>query len=327
MITILIEKEQRMASEMITTDIGFPSADGKSTIHGIIWQPAGRKPIAIVQIIHGMAEHIGRYEPFARYLVKQGFLVCGHDHIGHGYSSATEDLGHMPAKNGSEILVEDSHSMRSIISGIFPDVPYFMFGHSMGSYTLRVYLTEYGSDLAGAVICGTGWIPQAVSVVGSRIAKGLAKAKGERGKSDLVRSMVTGVFSKAVDDPRTEFDWISVNEDNVDDFMEDELSGFDFTLGGYISLIRIAGMASKLELAKKIPHDLPLLFIAGSEDPVGANGRGVAEAVRLVKRAGAKNVKVVLYGGMRHEILNEKENDKVFADVLDWMQAIVSDRQ
>lgn len=316
-----------MTPQTITTDFGFPSTDGRSTIHGIIWQPVGQKPVAVVQIIHGMAEHIERYEPFARYLAERGFLVCGHDHIGHGRSSVKEDLGHMPSKNGAEILVEDSHSMRQIVSGIFPDVPYFMFGHSMGSYTLRVYLTSYGDDLAGAVICGTGWIPQAVSIVGSRVAKALAKVKGERGKSDLVRSMVTGVFSKAVEDPRTEFDWISVNEDNVDDFMEDELSGFDFTLGGYTSLIRIAGMASRLELAKKIPHELPLLFIAGSEDPVGANGRGVAEAVRLVKKAGAKNVKVVLYGGMRHEILNEKDNETVFADVYEWMDTIVSSSQ
>lgn len=316
-----------MTPQTITTDFGFPSTDGRSTIHGIIWQPVGQKPVAVVQIIHGMAEHIERYEPFARYLAERGFLVCGHDHIGHGRSSVKEDLGHMPSKNGAEILVEDSHSMRQIVSGIFPDVPYFMFGHSMGSYTLRVYLTSYGDNLAGAVICGTGWIPQAVSIVGSRVAKGLAKVKGERGKSDLVQSMVTGVFSKAVENPRTEFDWISVNDDNVDDFMKDELSGFDFTLGGYTSLIHIAGMASRLELAKKIPHELPLLFIAGSEDPVGANGRGVAEAVRLVKKAGAKNVKVVLYGGMRHEILNEKDNEKVFIDVYEWMDSIVLSSQ
>lgn len=312
-----------MTSKMITTDFGFPSADGASTIHGIIWQPAGVQPRGVVQLIHGMAEHIKRYEPFAAHLVDQGFLVCGHDHIGHGKSAAEEDLGHMPLKNGSEILIEDSHTVRGIASSIFPDLPYFMFGHSMGSYTLRVYLTMYGGDLAGAIICGTGWIPQAVSVVGSRIARGLAKLKGERGHSDLVRSMVTGVFSKDIDNPRTEFDWISTNEENVDDFIQDELSGFDFTLGGYISLIRMAGMASSLERAKKIPHNLPLLFIAGSDDPVGAHGRGVAEAVRLMKKAGASDVKVIIYGGMRHEILNEKDKEAVFRDVSKWLDAIL----
>lgn len=312
-----------MISKMVTTDFGFPSSDGKSTIHGIIWQPAGVEPVGIVQLIHGMAEHIERYEPFARYLVSRGLLVCGHDHIGHGHSAAKEDLGHMPVKGGSEILVEDSHSMRRIVSEIFPDLPYFMFGHSMGSYTLRVYLTKYGADLSGAVICGTGWIPQAVNVIGSKIANGIAKLKGERAKSDLVRSMVTGVFARSVKDPRTEYDWISANEENVDAYIADDLSGFDFTLGGNISLIRIAGMASRLELAKKIPNDLPLLFIAGSEDPVGANGRGVAEAVRLMKKAGSKDVKVLIYGGMRHEILNEKDNEKVFSDVAEWVDSII----
>lgn len=309
-----------MQNAVDTFDFDFPSADGKSQVHGIIWQPAGSKPVGVIQLIHGMAEHIGRYDPFATFLAQKGYLVCGHDHIGHGLTAESkEEFGHMPVKNGSEVLISDIDSMREIASSVYPDIPYFMFGHSMGSFALRVYLTQFGSGLAGAVICGTGWVPQAVSVVGSRIAKGLAKLKGERGHSNFVHSMVEGVYSNSIKNPRTDLDWISANPDNVDEYMADEMSGFPFTLGGYISLIRLAGTASKLESAKKIPNTLPLLFIAGSEDPVGANGRGVAEAVDLMKRAGAQDVEVIMYGGMRHEILNEKDSMRVFEDVYSWI--------
>lgn len=310
-----------MSIDITSFDTQFPSADGKTTIHAIFWQPEKQKPVAVIQLVHGMSEHIERYAPFAEFLASKGFLVCGHDHIGHGGSVVNkEDLGHMPASNGAEILVEDMETLRSIASSIFPDVPYFMFGHSMGSYALRVYLTKYGQDLAGAIICGTGWVPEAVSVFGARIAKGLAKIKGEHGKSKFVHSMINGSFSNSVEDPRTEFDWISENPDNVDEFMEDDLDGFQFTLGGYISLIRLAGIASKLRSAKKIPSTLPLLFIAGSDDPVGADGRGVAEAVDLMKKAGIKDVEVIIYGGMRHEVLNERDNGRVFDDVLGWLE-------
>lgn len=308
-------------------DIAFPSWDGKSTIHGMVWYPAG-KPVGTVQLIHGMSEHISRYDPFARFLASHGFVVGGHDHIGHGLSvSSPEELGHMPPEGGADILVEDAHTMRQIMEDAFPGVPYFIFGHSMGSFTLRVYLTRRGAGLSGAILCGTGHKPSAVSLAGNRIAKLGALVRGEKAKSNLVHAMADGAFARSVPDARTEYDWISADRDNVDEYIADDLNGFPFTLGGYASLMELVYLASSLELAKCIPNELPLLFVSGAKDPVGDNGQGVHEAAQLMRDSGAHDVDVILYDGMRHEILNETESRVVFDDILAWIEAILSEHQ
>lgn len=313
-----------MGVEVRVMDVEFPSWDGKSNIHGMIWQPQDIQLRGIVQLIHGMSEHIERYDPFARFLAQNGFLVCGHDHIGHGHSVASQDeLGHMPSDIGADVLVEDADTLRYIVASSLPDLPYFVFGHSMGSFTLRVYLTRHGEGLAGAILCGTGQKPAIVSLAGNALAKIGAKVRGEMAKSDLIHSMADGAFTRQIDDPQTEFDWISADRQNVDDYMADDLNGFQFTLGGYASLTRLTMLAASLELAKKVPHDLPLLFIAGAKDPVGDNGRGVVAAAEMMRKAGAEDVEVILYDGMRHEILNETDSDVVFDDVLAWLEAVL----
>lgn len=317
-----------MAETMRTIEFGFPSWDGASTIHAIIWQPqleAGQKPRGIVQLIHGMSEHIERYDAFARFLAEHGFVVCGHDHIGHGLSvSGPDELGHMPPENGADVLVEDVDTLRYVAAHAFgEDLPYFIFGHSMGSFTLRVYLTRHGEGLAGAILCGTGQKPQIISLAGNALASLGAKIRGDHTKSDLIHNMADGAFVRAVDDPQTEFDWISSDRSNIEAYMEDDLNGFQFTLGGYASLTKLTLWAADLELAKKIPNDLPLLFIAGAKDPVGDNGEGVKAAATMMEKAGAEDVEVILYDGMRHEVLNEADAHIVFDDVLAWLEAVL----
>lgn len=321
----MTDKETTQTEGIAPLEFEFPSWDGKSTIHAMLWQPKER-PRGIVQLIHGMAEHIGRYDPFARFLASQGFIVAGHDHIGHGYSvSSHKELGHMPTKDGANILVEDVDTLRYIISHAFPErLPYFIFGHSMGSFVLRVYLTSHAQGLSGAILCGTGQKPEVISLAGNALAKLGAKLRGERSKSDLIYSMADGAFSKSIEHPRTEFDWISADKDNVDAYMADDLNGFQFTLGGYASLTQLTLLAAKAELAKKIPPDLPLLFIAGAKDPVGDNGTGVKAAANMMRAAGLEDVEIILYDGMRHEILNEADAAIVFDDVLAWLEAVIS---
>lgn len=316
-----------MAEAVKTMEFGYPSWDGKSTIHAIIWMPAlasGVRPRGVVQLIHGMSEHIERYDAFARFLAGNGFLVCGHDHIGHGHSVASRaEFGHMP-ENGAEVLVEDVDTLRYVVSHAFgTDLPYFIFGHSMGSFTLRVYLTRHGAGLAGAILCGTGQKPQIISLAGNALAKVAAKVRGDHAKSKLIHNMADGAFSNAIEDPETEFDWISANAANVEEYIDDDLSGFQFTLGGYAALTRLTLLATSLELAKKVPHDLPLLFIAGAKDPVGDNGVGVKAAAAMMEKAGAQDVEVILYDGMRHEVLNEADAAIVFEDVSAWIEAVL----
>lgn len=318
-----------MTHAVRTIEFGFPSWDDRSTIHAIVWLPADglpARPHGIVQLIHGMSEHIERYDTFARFLVQNGFIVCGHDHIGHGHSVSTRaELGHMPPENGADVLVEDVDTLRYIVAHAFgPELPYFIFGHSMGSFTLRVYLTRHGEGLAGAILCGTGQKPQIISLAGNALANLGAKVRGDHAKSDLIHTMADGAFTRAVDDPQTEFDWISTDRANIEEYIRDDLNGFQFTLGGYAALTRLTLLAANLELAKKIPNDLPLLFIAGAKDPVGDSGAGVKAAADMMEKAGAEDVEVILYDGMRHEVLNEADAAIVFDDILAWLDAVLA---
>lgn len=276
-----------------------------------------------MQIVHGMSEYTGRYEQFARFLASAGYVVCGHDHIGHGKSvAAPADRGHMPVAGGVDVLLGDVDQLRKLVSARFArSVPYYLFGHSMGSFVVRVYITQHAAGLSGAVLCGTGNKPIFVSKTGNLLARAVAKAKGERVVSPFLHAHADGAYARAVPQARTEFDWLSANEANVDAYMADEMCGFPFTAGGYATLTGLTEAAARLELAARVPRGLPLLYVSGAQDPVGDNGEGVRAAADLMRHAGVDDVEVILYEGMRHEILNEAEHDRVFEDVLAWLGA------
>ena len=309
---------------MRTSTVGYMSSDGVSRIHARTWEPDSSGPVVagIVQIAHGMAEHIERYAPFAEQLVSQGYVVCAEDHIGHGGSvSSTSQLGHIPHAAGADALIEDMHEFRRIVAGRYSSVvPYVMFGHSMGSYMVRAYLTRHADGLAGAIMCGTGQVPAALSTAGLLVAHALRTSKGEEHRSPLLDSMGVGAYAKAIRDARTPLDWLSRDEKNVDDYIADPLCGFMFSVGGYEAVLSLTKEAANAAKASRIPADLPMLFISGADDPVGAQGRGVREAVEEYRRAGMRDVDLVLYEGLRHEILNEAEAGTVVADVTSWLE-------
>lgn len=317
-----------MASVVSASPIGFLSHDGKTQIKGLVWAqegPAtarGSSPLGIVQIVHGMAEYVGRYEEFAQFLAERGFIVCATDHIGHGKStSSPDDLGHLPVQGGKEILIEDVHELRKTVAARYArQTPYILFGHSMGSFVVRAYLARYGEGLAAAILCGTGQQPLMLSKIGNILARRIAASKGERFRSTFLDGMGAGSFAKDIKDARTPFDWISVDEAVVDAYIEDEMCGVTFTAGGYATLTDLTGEVVTRACAAQVPRDLPLLFIAGDKDPVGDYGKGVQAAADLMKQAGVKHVDVTLYPGMRHEILNEPGRAQVYSDVAQWIE-------
>lgn len=308
---------------MKTANLGYASHDGTSRIRALLWQPdkTGAAPRGIVQIVHGMAEHIERYAPFAEYLVDQGFVVCANDHVGHGESAQSPDLlGHIPLENGAEVLVEDVHELRNLVASRYArTVPYVIFGHSMGSFVTRTYLTEHAEGLAAAVLCGTGQQPRMLSRAGNMVSRAIAGFKGEQYRSPFVDSLGAGSFSKAIPDARTEVDWISTDPAVVDEYRADPACGQMFTVGGYASLTALTLAATDASRARRVPSDLPLLFVAGAQDPVGDCGAGVRKAAEEYRHAGVKSVDVKLYEGMRHEILNEPDKARVYADVNEWL--------
>lgn len=299
-----------------------PSSDGASQLRVSLWipyLPEGELK-GIVQIVHGMEEYIDRYDEFARYLARRGFVVGAHDHVGHGKSVSDErDLGHITLDHGSEVLVDDVERVRQALFESFSDLPYFIFGHSMGSFVTRVYLSKYARGVRGAVICGTGNQPYALARSGNLLARTIGAIKGGHFKSRALDNMGAGGFGKAIPDARTPLDWISVDPAVVDAYIEDPLCGVMFTVGGYAALTGIVAKAVSPKVAARLPKDLPLLFIAGAEDPVGENGEAVVRAVELYRKAGLRDVALILYPGMRHEILNEPGKLNVYEDVLAWL--------
>lgn len=309
---------------MQTTTISYPSHDNASTIRALVWEPddAARPDFtsrAVVQIVHGMSEHVERYAPFAEFLVGRGFVVCANDHVGHGKTAGERDLGHMPLANGADVLVEDVHALREKVCERYPHARHVMFGHSMGSFVTRVYLTRHADGLSAAILCGTGQQPRIQTVAGRVITRLIAQIRGERHVSRFVDSLGAGAYGRAIKDARTDVDWISSDPDVVDEYIADPLCGQPFTVGAYATLASLVADATDARLARRVPKELPLLFVAGAEDPVGDCGRGVARAVDEYRNAGVRLVEMGIYPGARHEILNEPCHEAVWHDVEEFL--------
>lgn len=318
------------------TEFEFPSADGTSAVHGVLWVPLAMErregkpdqlglfcPRGVVQLVHGMAEHISRYDDFARFLAAQGFLVGGHDHIGHGSTAAdAASRGVVDANTGAQAMIDDVQQMRLMLTQqVVPGTPYFLFGHSMGSLVVRSYLPQYGEGLDGAIICGTANESTAVSAAGNALARLIARMRGNDYKSKLLHSLADGAYSRAIKDARTPFDWLSRDPQVADEFMADETTGFLFGAGAYATLTELAHRAASPKTLAATPHALPLLYIAGEADPVGKCGKGVAKAAEAMERAGARDVTLKLYPEMRHEILNEYGKEEVYKFIQEWIEA------
>lgn len=313
---------------MNTETITYASKDGTSTIRALLWTPevSESAPRGIVQLVHGMSEHVERYAGFAEVLCNAGFVVCANDHVGHGKSvSSAEELGHMPLEGGEDVLVEDVFALRQAVQARaaekYPEasIPYVIFGHSMGSFVTRVYLTRHAEGVAAAIICGTGQQPKVMAKGGGLVTRLIAKFKGETYRSAFADSLGAGGYGKQIKDARTDLDWLATDPEVVDEYIADPLCGQVFSVGAYSTLADLVSDAIDPTLAKKIPANLPMFFIAGEGDPVGEFGEGVKRAVQEYKDAGIKDVELKLYAGARHEILNEPIKGDVHQDILTFL--------
>lgn len=296
------------------------SSDGASRLRVLTWIPLQGKIRGIVQVVHGMAEHVGRYERLACTLARAGFMVVGEDHVGHGKSvSSPDQLGHLPL-NGADVMVGDVKRVGQLYRAAYPDLPFFLFGHSMGSFIARRCCAEFGSDLDGAILCGTGSLPIAVSEAAHALCHMLARTKGAEHRSAKLDSLGAGGYAKKIPDAQDEYDWLSVNRENVRAYREDPLCGAMFSVGGYAALTALTAEVAKDRHARRVPSDLPMLFIAGGMDPVGECGKGVVEACELYREAGVLDCRMRLYPGLRHEILNEDGHEKIESDILSWIE-------
>lgn len=301
---------------MVRENLSFQSVQGLP-LSGRKWIPE-ETPRGIVQLVHGMAEHIDRYDQVASFLCGRGFLVVGHNHLGHGKDAALH--GYFGDRDGWRALVEDVHTLRNTVQAEYPRLPYFLLGHSMGSFVVRCYLMKHSEGLAGAVLSGTGYFPGGVVSAGLALSGLICLAGGKKKESPLINRIGFSGSNKPFAPNRTDFDWLSRDEKEVDKYVADPLCGFLFTAGGYRDLFRGLKQMSDPEKLKGMRSDLPVLFISGGQDPVGSMGAGVEKTAEAFRAAGLSDVQVCLYPGARHELFNELNREEVFAGLAGWLE-------
>jgi len=275
---------------------------------------------AVVQIAHGMAEHSKRYNRFAGVLTKKGFAVYANDHRGHGKTAGSlENVGYFADENGWRLVVEDMHTLTQIIKKNHPGLPVFLFGHSMGSFLSRNYIFLFGKEIKGVILSGTGGNPGLLGKIGHFIAKRESRNKGKKFRSPLLKKLSFGKFNNAFKPNRTEFDWLSRDDAEVDKYVDDPYCGGDFTAGFYEDLLSGINAINNTKNIKKIPKNLPVYLFSGAMDPVGNKGKGVKQVFKSYQKAGIRDVTMKLYENGRHEMLNETNREEVFKDVLTWL--------
>lgn len=304
---------------IIKKDAYFLSSTLENKIHCRIWQNDEVEPVGIFQIAHGVSEHIGRYDKFACFLADNGFIVCGNDHLGHGLSAESEDeKGFFAETDGDIRLVDDMHILSVIMKKKYPDLPLVLFGHSMGSLCARVYAGLFGDELKGLILCGTAELP-ASAVVLEKPLNFLCEKLGAR--AEISNSLFDKISTIGIKNKQTDKDWLSQNKENVQAFLQDPMCGTNMKLGAVRDILSLANSACATQWAKSVPLGLPILIISGAKDPIGFSGKGVIALSDNLEDAGHEPT-VIMYPGDRHEILNEEDSDKVFADILDWLEQI-----
>lgn len=291
------------------------------------WTPDDLKQAkGVLQIAHGMAEHAQRYENFAEFLTAQGYIVYANDHRGHGHSLvAPDDLGYFADENGFDKVVGDMLKLSQHIKHEHSGLPLLLFGHSMGSFLARRYVQFDQSYIDGLILSGTGGDQGVMGKIGRSVAKIEKRRIGKRTPSPLMNKLIFGDYNKKFQPNRTDFDFLSRDDAEVDKYVADDLCGFICTSGFYLDLISGIETISKQENLGYIVTDLPIFFIAGDQDPVGNQGKGVKEVYETYLRHGGQNISLKLYPGARHEILNEINKEEVYEDILNWMDATIED--
>ena len=296
----------------------FLSSDGRTTIHCKKWIPEGEVK-AVLQIAHGMSEYVDRYGDFARYMAENGVLTVGNDHLGHGDSVVSEEeKGYFKQPDGMECVLSDMDTLRKNAECEYPGVPYFILGHSMGSFYTRVYISRRGEGLAGAVVMGTGRKSDSTLKAGMALCRTIAAKKGWHYRSKFVHAMSMGANDKRFGKPRTFFDWLNRDPEAVDRYIADEKCGFMFTLDGFYQMFRVMREMMKKTTAENTPV-MPVLFISGNDDPIGDFGKGVKKTFDEYLENG-KKAEILLYDGVRHEVLNDPEHERFYADIKNWLE-------
>ncbi len=302
----------------------FESSTGCNQIHAMRCEPDSA-PRGVVQIAHGVADHIRRYSDFMRFLAENGFVAVGNDHLGHGESfHGMEEMGFFADENGWDHVVADLDKLREQTRQRYPDLPYIFFGHSMGSFLTRTYMIRYPEKYDAAILSGTGHQSRAAILAGYAAAELFVKRKGPRASGKVLNDLAFGSYCKRIPNPRTPFDWISRDPEAVDRYIADPFCGFVCKTSLYRDMMGGVKFITDQKNIDSMSKEQPVYFLSGDADPVGDYGAGVQRAYDAFCKAGLHDVTIRLYPDGRHEMLNELNKDKVYQDILNWLEARLS---
>ena len=298
------------------SDFNILSSDKKNTLCCVIYEP--RSPRAVVQIVHGMSEHMGRYDMCARYLAAGGCVVVGADLIGHGRTAPSEkEYGHF---DDYSVLVEDQKLLLEKMRKKYRSLPYVIMGHSMGSFIVRSFIMRHGSDIDGAVISSTSGKFRNIGF-GIKLASLIAKTRGPYHVSKLLGQISLGSYRKAFPGP-TGFEWLSQDPTVIKAYQADRMCGFLFTSAAFRELYKLIKEVTQDGWTDSVPLALPILVMGGTDDPFGDFGKGPSECFGALEDHECSDLSIKLYPGDRHEILNEPDKEIVWKDVLDWVNEV-----
>lgn len=289
------------------------SSDKTHMLKGKLYIPEG-KPKGFFHVVHGMTEHIARYDGFMREMAGSGYITFGYDHLGHGRTAVDDsELGFIAHDKGWEKLIDDVFIYgNDIRKAMDESLPFYLMGHSMGSFIVRLCAAKY-DHYDKLIVMGTAG-PNPAAAAGIKVTGAMKKSKGERGYSKLVYKMAFGTYNKRFEDENDPYAWLSVDRENRDRYRADKFCTYLFTVSAMQDLIRLNKGCNEKEWFRSLNKEKPVLLVSGGEDPVGEYGAGVTKVYEALKAEGA-NVRMKLYDGYRHEILNDACRDEVIADI------------
>ena len=299
----------------------YLSADGKTNIAYYIFEDKSVKPKAVLQVVHGMKEYVLSFKEFAEFFTKQGFVVIGNDALGHGESVHTkEDAGFFADKDGDKCVLKDIYSVTKIIKNKYPDLPIFMYGHSMGSFFARYYASVYPNAVNGFILCGTSGNIKGIKF-GLFVMNILKKLKGNRARIPFLDTKMTESYNRYIEHPKHHFEWVSSNPNFLKESDFEAKYQISFTVGAYYDMVKTIIRINKKSWAKKLNKDTPILLVAGAQDPVGQYGHGVCDVYKMLENEKIKSIDLKLYGTARHSLALEVKSikDRFYNDMLTWL--------
>ncbi len=306
---------------MTCEKIRLPSCDGENSLSVCMYAPQ-ENVRALVQISHGMVDHMERYRGLAEYLCSAGIAVAGNDHLGHGETvKSPEDFGFFASEGGKDKVIDDLKTVNAFLKERFPGVPHILLGHSMGSFLARLYAVRYPDSIDGLIIHGTAGKNPLLGF-GRLFVKLMKMIKGERHRSKFIKSLADGGYNKKFDKSEGDGAWLSRDAAAVADRPLDTRTSFDFTVSAYGDLFEMLSECNKKEWFASFPKDLPTLVISGECDPVGDFGRGVTFVHDGLAGSGLTDLTLKMYEGARHELFNETNKEEVFLYLSEWISRV-----